>query len=104
MAILNLGQDVANKREKTTAAPIVAKSYPLWHNVRMCRYSSLIKINPFGVSPTLLLGENVFKKIYFIEGRPSSHQLKIKREEVVIFHIARNFVFNVFIIPFQECR
>ena len=30
MAILNLGQDVANKRErKVTVAHVVAKSYPL---------------------------------------------------------------------------
>ena len=40
MANLNLGQDVANKRErKLTTAHIVAKSYPL-------RYVSLININP----------------------------------------------------------
>ena len=47
MASLNLGQDVANKRErKLTAAHVVAKSYPLYLAVRMRRYGSLIKINP----------------------------------------------------------
>ena len=41
MANLNLGQDVANKRErKWIAAHIVAKSYSLY------RYFSLININP----------------------------------------------------------
>ena len=50
MASLNLGQDVANKRErKYIAVHIVAKSYPLYIAVRMRRYGSLIKINPSGV-------------------------------------------------------
>ena len=30
------------------AAHIVAKSYPLYLAVRMCRYGSLLKINPSG--------------------------------------------------------
>ena len=47
MASLNLGQNVANKRErKQTAAHIVAKSYPLWQAVGMHCYGSLININP----------------------------------------------------------
>ena len=49
MVNLNLGQDVANKREgKQTAAHIVAKSYPLEQAAGMLRYGSLIKINPSG--------------------------------------------------------
>ena len=49
MASLNLGQDVANKIErKYTAAHIVAKSYPLYLAVRMCRYFSLINIDQGG--------------------------------------------------------
>ena len=47
MVSLNIGQYVANKREKKlTAANIVAKSYPLYLAVRRRRYGSLIKINP----------------------------------------------------------
>ena len=47
MANLNLGQDVANKRErKHTAAHKVAKFYPLKLAERMRRYGSLITINP----------------------------------------------------------
>ena len=47
MANLNLGQDVANKRErKWTAVHIVAKSYPLYLAVRMRCYVSLLNINP----------------------------------------------------------
>ena len=47
MANLNLGQDVANNKErKQTAGHIVAKSYPLWQAVGMRRYGSLININP----------------------------------------------------------
>ena len=49
MASLNLGQDVANKREikQTDAhAHIMAKSYLLYLAVRMRRYGSLININP----------------------------------------------------------
>ena len=47
MANLNLGQDVANNREgKYTVAHKVAKSYPLYQIVGLCRYGSLIKINP----------------------------------------------------------
>ena len=42
MANLNLGLDVANKRER------VDKSYPLYLAVRMPRYGSLININPSG--------------------------------------------------------
>ena len=46
MASLNLGQDMANKKErKYTAAHIVAKFYPLYLAVRMRRYGSLININ-----------------------------------------------------------
>ena len=48
MASLNLGQDVANNREiKLTAAHIAAKSYLFYLAVKMCRYGSLININPF---------------------------------------------------------
>ena len=48
MANLNLGQDVANYREKTqTAAHIVAKSYLIWQAGRICCYGSLININPY---------------------------------------------------------
>ena len=47
MASLNIGKDVANKRErKQTAAHIVTKSYPLYIAVKMCRYGSLINIDP----------------------------------------------------------
>ena len=47
MANLNLGQDVANKRErKLTAANIMAKSYLLYLAVKMCRCGSLINIKP----------------------------------------------------------
>ena len=47
MASLNLGKDVANKRErKQTAAHKVAKFYSPWQAVGMCRYVSLININP----------------------------------------------------------
>ena len=47
MASLNIGQDVANKRErKETAVHIVAKSYPLYLAVKMGRYGSLMNINP----------------------------------------------------------
>ena len=48
MGSLNLGQDVANKRETKiwTAAYIVAKSDLLFLAVTMRRYGSLIKINP----------------------------------------------------------
>ena len=49
MASLNLGHDVAKKRErKQTAAHIVAKSYPLWQAIIMRRYGSLSNINPCG--------------------------------------------------------
>ena len=49
MANLNLGQDVANKREtKKTAAQYVAKSFPLYLAVGMRRYGSLININSSG--------------------------------------------------------
>ena len=38
-----------NKRErKQTTAHIVAKFYPLYLAVKICRYGSLTKINPFG--------------------------------------------------------
>ena len=47
MANPNLGHDVANKKErKETAALIVAKSYPLYVAVKICRYGSLINTNP----------------------------------------------------------
>ena len=50
MPSLNLGQDVANKRErKKRVAHIVAKPYPLYLAVRMHLYGSLIKINPSAV-------------------------------------------------------
>ena len=56
MANLNLGQDVANKRErKKTAAPKVIKSYPLQLGVKMRRYSSLININPSAMAYCLSL-------------------------------------------------
>ena len=42
MANFNLGQDVANKREK------LDKSFPLKQAVGMRRYGSLININPSG--------------------------------------------------------
>ena len=49
MTSLNLGRDVANKRErKKTAAHIVAKSYFLYLAVRMLRYGSLITSTPLG--------------------------------------------------------
>ena len=49
MADLNLGQDVANKRERKQAAThVVAISYPLQQAVGMHRYGSLININPSG--------------------------------------------------------
>ena len=48
MANLNLGQDVANTRERKTAANIVAKSYSLEQAVGMHRYGSLININTSG--------------------------------------------------------
>ena len=49
MANLNLGQDVANERErKKTAAHKVAIFYPLWLAVRMRRYGSLFNISPSG--------------------------------------------------------
>ena len=44
MASLNLGQDVANKRERK----YIATYYPLYLVERMRRYGSLIKINPSG--------------------------------------------------------
>ena len=47
MANLNLGQDVANKRErKYTAAHIVAKYENLYQAAGMRRYGSLSNINP----------------------------------------------------------
>ena len=50
MASLNLGQDVANKRErKQTAAHIVAKPYSLQPVAGICHYGSLININPSGL-------------------------------------------------------
>ena len=62
MANLNLGQDVANKREiKYTAAHIVAKSYPLYLAEEMRRYGSLIYINPSGsfhVDPSICPKQN----------------------------------------------
>ena len=36
------------EKEKKTAAHIVAKYYPLYLAVKMCRYGSLIYINPSG--------------------------------------------------------
>ena len=51
MANLNLGQDVANKRErKQTAAPLVAKSHTHKQAAGRSRYGSLININPSGLS------------------------------------------------------
>ena len=44
MVILNLGQDVAIK----------TKSYHLYQAVGMCRYSSLININPSGTNEASL--------------------------------------------------
>ena len=52
MPSLSLGQDVANKRDKETigiAGHIVAKSYPLYQAVGLCRFGSLININPSDV-------------------------------------------------------
>ena len=50
MASHNLGQNVAHKRERIkTAAHIVAKFYPLYLVVKMCRYGSLININHSGL-------------------------------------------------------
>ena len=47
MTNLNLGQDVANNREKIgIASNIVAKSYFLEQAVKMCCFGSLIDINP----------------------------------------------------------
>ena len=49
MASLNLGQDVANKREKMgISGHIVAKPYPLQQVVIIRRYGSLINSNPSG--------------------------------------------------------
>ena len=50
MANLNLGQDVANKREKKIgiAGHIVAKSYSLKQAVQWSRHGSFININPSG--------------------------------------------------------
>ena len=46
MTNLNLGQDVANKRNKNRHLLIyMAKSYPLWEAQRIYRYSSPIYIN-----------------------------------------------------------
>ena len=57
MANLNLGQDVANKRErKKTAAHMVAKSCPLWQAAWNPRYGSLININPSGIILGLFSG------------------------------------------------
>ena len=43
MVNLYLDQDVANKNErKLTSGHNVAKSYPLYEAVKMCRYGSLI--------------------------------------------------------------
>ena len=51
MANRNLGQDVANKKErKSTIADKVAKSYSQLQAVGMRRYGSLIIINPSGFS------------------------------------------------------
>ena len=51
MASLDVGQDVANKRErKETAAHIVAKSIA----VRLRRYGSLIKSNPLAHSKCII--------------------------------------------------
>ena len=48
MANLNVGQDVANKREiRDMDFNEVAKSYTLQQATIMRRYSSLININPF---------------------------------------------------------
>ena len=47
MANLNLGQNMANKREnKLTAAHIVAQPYPLQQAAGMRHYGSLINIYP----------------------------------------------------------
>ena len=63
MASLNLGQDVANKRErKQTAAHIVARSYSLYLAVKMCRYGSLININPSAIR--IVKGKICQRKIY----------------------------------------
>ena len=43
MANLNLGQDVA-KKEKDNRQLLMAKSYPQYQSITMCRYSSLINI------------------------------------------------------------
>ena len=45
MANLNLGQDVA-KKENRYKRQNVAKSYPLYQAIGMCRHASLININP----------------------------------------------------------
>ena len=51
VANLNLGLDVAKKRErKWTAAHIVAKSDSLSQAAGMCSFGSLININPSGLS------------------------------------------------------
>ena len=63
MANLNLGQDVSNKRErKSTAAHIMAKSYPLYLAVKMCRYGSLIDIYPS--AETLILLRFFYSSFY----------------------------------------
>ena len=53
MAIVNVGQDVANKID--IVAYEVAKSYPLWQAVKMRRYGSLININPSAFGESLML-------------------------------------------------
>ena len=71
MANLNLGQDVANKRERNRQLLII------WPNlaVKMCRYGSLINIYPSGThlnhSP-----ENVEK--FFVFSLPQSWETNRK--------------------------
>ena len=58
MENLNLGQNVANKRERKQTTPHKdAKFYPLLLAVRMRRYGSLININPSGQEWEQMVGQ-----------------------------------------------
>ena len=62
MANLNLGQNVANKRDKINlVAHFVANSYPLWQAVWMLLYGSLININHLGPTSVDLVSNSVRK-------------------------------------------
>ena len=84
MASLNLGRDVANKRErKQSAARLVAKSCPLYLAVRMLRYGSLIIINPSAWDAIRRENEteNVLAKIHLGMTRNSVKERKIDKKK-----------------------